>query len=73
MNNRGFIEIILAVVILVIILSLFGISLAKIFNNQLLKDNFGLIWEWIKFGWQWLSSFLIAILDSVREQIPDIL
>ena len=73
MRNRGFIEILLAVVVVVIILSLLGISLGSIFGNQLLKDNFGFIWNWIVFSWQWLTSFLANILSFVREQVTSIL
>ena len=73
MSNKGFIEILLAVAVVVIILSLLGISLGSIFGNQLLKDNFGFIWDWIKFSWQWLMSFLVNILSFVREQDFNIL
>ncbi|MEK7090654.1 MAG: hypothetical protein AAB930_03650 [Patescibacteria group bacterium] len=53
MKNSGFIEILLAVTILIIILSLFGISLTSIFNNETLKANFLYVLDWVKFGWVW--------------------
>ena len=68
--NRGFVEVILAVIILIIILSLFGVSLAKIFDNQMVKDNFGFIWSWARPLWNWLyENFYIP----VREVISNIL
>lgn len=60
MKNRGFIEILLAVTILIIILSLFGISLTSIFNNETLKANFLYVWGWIKFVWIWFLEKILV-------------
>lgn len=45
--KEGFIQIIIILALLVIILSLLGVSLGALFENPILRDNFGFIWEWV--------------------------
>lgn len=57
MQNKGFIQIIIIAVLLVIILSLLGVSLSSLFSNPLLKENFGFLGKWIAKLW---NSYLFA-------------
>ena len=45
-DNRGFIQLIVILVLIVIILSLLGISLRALFANPTLQDNFGFVGTW---------------------------
>lgn len=47
----GFIQIIIILALLVMILSLLGVSLSALFENPILRDNFGFIWDWIRWLW----------------------
>ena len=57
MKNQGFIQIIIILALLIIILSLLGVSLSALSQNPILRDNFGFIGNWIKWLWNnYLSS-----------------
>jgi hypothetical protein len=49
--KQGFIQLILIIVLLVIILSLLGVSLSSLFSNPVLQQNFGFLWGWISRAW----------------------
>lgn len=51
MQNRGFIQIIIIMLLLVIILSLLGVSLSSLFSNPILHENFGFLGDWISTIW----------------------
>ena len=55
MKNNGFIQIVIILALLVIILSLLGVSLSALFSNPILKDNFSFIGDW--WSWLWNSYF----------------
>lgn len=50
-NNRGFIGIIVIIVIAIILLSYLGFDLKKIFMSDLVQKNFGYVWGFIKTLW----------------------
>jgi len=50
-QKQGFIHIIIILALLVIILSLLGVSLSALSQNPILKDNFGFIGNWIVYAW----------------------
>lgn len=67
--KNGFIQIIIILVLLVIILSLMGVSLSVLFSNPVLKDNFSFIGDW----WNWLwNSFLGAPARYIYELFLEI-
>lgn len=49
--NKGFLKIIVLLIVVIIILSLFKIRINAIFDNQFVKENFGFIWDMIKSFW----------------------
>lgn len=64
MRNKGFIQIIIIVVLLVIILSLLGVSLSSLFSNPVLQQNFGFLGNWlIKLWTNYLSQPFQYIWD----------
>ncbi|MEK7503120.1 MAG: hypothetical protein AAB556_01595 [Patescibacteria group bacterium] len=55
--KNGFIQIIIILALLVIILSLLGVSLSALFSNPILQDNFSFIKDWGRLLW---NSYLGA-------------
>ena len=50
-SNRGFIQLVVILVLLVVILSLLGVSLSALFENKTLQENFGFIGTGFKNLW----------------------
>ncbi|MEK7559748.1 MAG: hypothetical protein AAB522_00390 [Patescibacteria group bacterium] len=76
--RKGFIQIIIIFVLLVIILSLLGVSLSTLFKNPILQENFGFIGDWI--AWLWNNYLSVPFwyvyeifIDLVWEPSLDIL
>ncbi|MEK7478084.1 MAG: hypothetical protein AAB645_01815 [Patescibacteria group bacterium] len=55
-NNRGFIKLILLIIVVILVLSYFGISLRKIVESNTSKDNFSFVWDMAGKGWIWLVN-----------------
>lgn len=53
-KNRGFIKLILSVVILIVILSLFRIDIKSIFESELVQKNLGYVWSFVVGLWDTL-------------------
>ena len=47
----GFVQLIVILVLIVIIISLLGISLRAVFSNSTLQENFGFMGEWLDWLW----------------------
>lgn len=68
--NSGFIQIIIILALLVIILSLLGVSLSALFQNPVLQDNFGFIGNWASWLWSnYLSNAFWYIYEIFKELI----
>ncbi|MCE9628744.1 MAG: hypothetical protein K8Q91_01985 [Candidatus Vogelbacteria bacterium] len=55
--NDGFIKIILAVVVLVVILSLLKIDIRSLLESEAFKTNFAYVGDLAKQGWDWFLGF----------------
>ncbi|QQG42331.1 MAG: hypothetical protein HYW15_02330 [Candidatus Giovannonibacteria bacterium] len=79
MRKQGFIQIIIIAVLLVIILSLLGVSLNSLFSNPVLRENFGFLGQWLGILWDnyfsaifnyfwniWVSIFWQPFLDTMK-------
>lgn len=55
-NEKGFIQIIIIIIMSIVIISLLGISLNELLSNKALNENFKLVWSLIKKTW---DSYLI--------------
>lgn len=71
MNTQsGFIRTILIIVILIIILSIFKVSLQNIFDNQFVKDNFSFVWKWITYVWDnFLGKPVMYVFNFFKDYI----
>jgi len=47
----GFIQLIVILVLFIVILSLLGVSLSSVSQNEIVRDNFGFIRDWAVFIW----------------------
>ena len=65
--NRGFIQLIIIIVLSVIILSLLGISIQSFVNNTTLHQNFTYLFAWIAWLWQtYIAHYFWAALNTLR-------
>ena len=65
MKKQGFIQIIIIIALLVIILSLLGVSLNSLFSNPLLKENFGFLGKWLAKFWDSYLSVSFSYLWNI--------
>lgn len=52
MKNRGFIRLILSIIIIIVILSLFNIDIRSIFESELVQKNLGFVWGLLTTLWE---------------------
>ena len=53
-HNTGFIKLILLVIIVILVLSYFGINLKKVAQSDTGKENFSFVWEMAQKGWAFI-------------------
>ncbi|MBI2052749.1 MAG: hypothetical protein HYT34_00705 [Candidatus Ryanbacteria bacterium] len=63
-KERGFIELIVIVILLVVIVSLLGVSLTSLVSNKTLKENFALLWQGVVWLWQHYIASLWSLFRS---------
>lgn len=72
--NKGFLKIIVLLIVVIIILSLFKIRINAIFDNQFVKENFGFIWDMMKSGWEkYLADYLNGPIDYLQALYKDVI
>ena len=49
--ERGFFQLIVIFLLIVVILSLLGVSLSNLTGNPILQDNLSFLWNWTIFVW----------------------
>lgn len=71
MNRQsGFIRTILIIVILIILLSIFKVSLKNVFDNQFVKDNFSFVWDSITYVWdKFLGKPIMYAYNFIKDDI----
>lgn len=50
-NQQGFFQLIVIFILIVVVLSLLGVSLANLTGNPILRDNFSFLWKWTTWFW----------------------
>ncbi|HBT81219.1 hypothetical protein A2757_01970 [Candidatus Giovannonibacteria bacterium RIFCSPHIGHO2_01_FULL_48_47] len=68
--QSGFIQILIILALLVVIISLLGVSLGELFSNKTLKDNFSYVFGGIKFVWK---NYLLAPVKIIFGTFKDLL
>lgn len=67
-SNRGFIQIFIILVLIVVIISLLGVSIGELVGNKTLKDNFSYLFKGIKYVW---DNYLVVpvkiIITSLKK------
>ncbi|MBI1957354.1 MAG: hypothetical protein HYS44_02775 [Candidatus Niyogibacteria bacterium] len=65
-REQGFLQLIVILVLLVVILSLLGVSLSALFENKMLQENFGFVGRALSFAWnEWLQGPIVAIGNTL--------
>ena len=63
-KNEGFIQLIIILALVVIILSLLGVSLSALFQNKVLKENFSFIGDILGSVWKsWFGKIVQTVWD----------
>src|SRR3989344_2329036 len=69
MKNEGLIQFMIIIVLSVIILSLLGVSLASLVENQTLKGNFTFLWRALKYIWnEYLFKYSMMLINQPFEK-----
>jgi hypothetical protein len=63
-RQKGFIQLIIIIIMAVIILSLLGISISSLINNKTLKENFGFLIKGVV--WLWNNYFYEQAVTMVH-------
>ena len=63
--ERGFIQIIIILLLFVVVLSLLGVSLRSMTGNPLVRTNFGYVWETGQWLWDSYLSYPARFLWKV--------
>lgn len=71
-QKQGFIQLIIILVLIVIIMSLLGISLRAVFSNSTLQENFGFIGQRLNWFWDnYLSQPFRFIYNTLIKPIGE--
>lgn len=58
---------IIFIVVIVLVLSFFGVSIREVITSPTGQENFGFLWELIKSGWQAIVDAWHAIADALAN------
>lgn len=59
------IKLILLVVVVLFILSFFGISLQSIIESPAGQANIAFVWGYVLIGWEWLWGFIKDVINFI--------
>jgi len=66
-REEGFLEIIIIIILLLVILSLLGVNLRILWENQIIRDNFKFVWDAALFLWSnYLKPLWGLILGAIK-------
>ena len=69
-QDRGIIQLIVILVLVVVIISLLGVQLGEVFQNEVLQDNLSLVFRAAKFVWEnYLQRPARIIVQTFAELI----
>lgn len=81
-EQSGFMKLIILIIIVVFILSYFGINLRSIVNNEDFQNNLNYVWGGVKYVWHtylanpakylWYNIFIDLLWDSFVENMQRI-
>lgn len=67
-TNRGFIQLIIILLLSVLVLSLLGVSLQGLFNDKTIRENFVFVWDFLKYAWgTYIWFYLQMFWQKVQE------
>lgn len=69
-GNRGFIKMILLIVVALIVLGFFGYNLRDIVNKPVVHDNLAYVWGIVVYLW---NSFIVAPVMWLWDKVQGIL
>ena len=58
---------IILIIILILALSYFGVSIRDIAQSPTGEDNFSFVWNYVKDGWEIITTLLAALIEAVKD------
>ncbi len=78
-NQQGFIRLVILLIIIIAVLSYFNFDVKKFFESDMVKNNFGFVWNWTSYIWEtylagparylWNDIFIDLIWNSFLENL----
>jgi len=78
--NKGFIQFIIIIILLLVVISLLGVSLLDVVNDENVRANFGFVWNFstwmwdnylhnpVQIAWQlWVEILWNPFVDSMKR------
>ena len=69
MAPRGFIQLLIIIALLIIIMSLLGVSLGELFGNKTLQENFAYVFGGTKYLWE---NYLLAPVKIITNTFKNL-
>lgn len=71
-KDRGFVQIIIAVIVIVLILTFLRFDLRSLVESDTGQSNFGYLWELITKLWWWFWGLIIFVWDKFVGLLKDL-
>jgi len=69
-TNRGFVQLIIIIILTIVILSLLNVSIRSFTSNTTLRENFAYSWEWITWLWNsFIARYFWEVVNFVKSMI----
>ncbi len=69
MKSKGFIQLLVLIIAIIVILSALGISLKTVFQSPTGKENWAYLWGLVKTGWEAAKIWILALLQKARGYV----
>ncbi|MEK7643251.1 MAG: hypothetical protein AAB372_02280 [Patescibacteria group bacterium] len=67
--ERGFVQLIVIILLAIVILSLLGVQLSKLTDNPTLRDNLSFVWRWLIWIWEKIGPATVTNIKNAFQSI----
>jgi hypothetical protein len=69
-NEQHMLKLILSIIVLVLVLSFFGISIQSVVNSPTGQENFGYLHMLFAQGWEWIANLVYGTWNWIKAVTP---